>query len=67
METELVQRMKATRAQLTDAAGSNRIAADAAELERLNGQPNPPEALAKLPQLQVNDLPEKPRHIPNSR
>ena len=43
-----------------------RIAADAAELERLNGVPNSPEALAKLPQLQVSDLPEKPKHIPTT-
>ena len=63
IEAELVQRMKATRAELTDAQVQE-IAVDAAELERLNGQPNPPEALAKLPQLQVSDLPEKPRHIP---
>ena len=63
MEAELVERMKETRAQLSDEQ-VREIAADAAELERLNGQPNPPEALAKLPQLQVNDLPEKPRHIP---
>lgn len=63
MEAELVQRMKETRAQLSDEQ-VREIAADAAELERLNGQPNPPEALAKLPQLQVGDLPEKPRHIP---
>ena len=63
IEAELVQRMKATRAQLTDEQ-VRQIAADAAELERLNGQPNSPDALAKLPQLQVSDLPEKPRHIP---
>ncbi len=63
IEAELVERMKATRAQLTDEQ-VQQIAADAAELERLNGQPNAPEALAKLPQLQVSDLPEKPRHIP---
>ena len=63
MEAELVERMRATRAQLTDEQ-VQQISADAAELERLNGQPNAPEALAKLPQLQVSDLPEKPRHIP---
>ena len=63
IDAELIERMKATRAQLTDAQVTQ-IAADAAELERLNGQPNSPEALAKLPQLQVDDLPEKPRHIP---
>ena len=63
IEAELVERMKTTRAQFTDAQ-VQQIAADAAELELLNGQPNPPEALAKLPQLQVSDLPDKPRHIP---
>ena len=65
MDAELVERMKETRAQLTDEE-VQRIAADAAELERLNGVPNPPEALAKLPQLQVSDLPEKPKHIPTT-
>ena len=64
-DAELVERMKETRAQLTDEE-VQRIAADAAELERLNGVPNPPEALAKLPQLQVSDLPEKPKHIPTT-
>ena len=63
MDAELVERMRETRARLTDEE-VQRIAADAAELERLNGVPNPPEALAKLPQLQVSDLPEKPKHIP---
>ena len=63
IDSELVERMKTTRAQFTDEQ-VEQIAADAAELERLNGQSNPPEALAKLPQLQVNDLPKKPRHVP---
>ncbi len=65
MDAELAERMKETRAELTDEE-VQRIAADAAELERLNGVPNSPEALAKLPQLQVSDLPEKPRHIPTT-
>ena len=65
MDAELADRMKVTRAQLTDEE-VQRIAADAAELERLNGVPNSPEALAKLPQLQVSDLPEKPKHIPTT-
>ena len=64
-DADLVERMKETRAQFTDEQ-MKRIAADAAELERLNAQPNSPEALAKLPQLQVSDLPEKPRHIPTT-
>jgi Zn-dependent M16 (insulinase) family peptidase len=41
-----------------------RIAKAAAELEAAQGKPNPPELLAKLPQLKVADLPAKPRHIP---
>ncbi len=65
MDAELAQRTKAIRAQLSDEQ-MRQIAADAAELERMNGQPNPPEALAKLPQLQVSDLPDKPKHIPTT-
>ena len=65
VDAELAERMKETRAQLTDEE-VGRIATDAAELERLNGVPNSPEALAKLPQLQVSDLPEKPKHIPTT-
>ena len=63
LDAELEQRTKEIRAQLTDEQ-TEQIAADAAELERMNGQPNPPEALAKLPQLHVSDLPDKPKHIP---
>ena len=65
LDAELEQRTKAIRAQLSDEQ-VRQIAADAAELERMNGQPNPPEALAKLPQLQVSDLPDKPKHIPTT-
>ena len=59
------KRLKAIHAQLTDGQITE-IAADAAELERLSGQPNSPEDLAKLPQLHVSDLPEKPLHIPTT-
>ena len=59
------KRLKAIRAQLTDEQ-MRQLAADAAELERLSGQPNSPEDLAKLPQLHVSDLPEKPLHIPTT-
>ena len=58
-------RLKAIRAQLTDEQ-MRQIAAEAAELERHSGQPNAPEDLAKLPQLHVSDLPEKPLHIPTT-
>ena len=40
------------------------IAATAEALERTAAEPNPPEAVATLPQLKVADLPEKPRDIP---
>ena len=40
-----------------------RIASEAEELELESGTPNAPEAVAKLPQLQIGDLPEKPEHI----
>ena len=62
-DAELEKRTKEIRAQLSDEQAM-KIASDAAELDRMNGQPNPPEALAKLPQLQISDLPEKPKHIP---
>ena len=55
-------RLKAIQSQLTDEQ-MRQIAADAAELERLSGQPNSPEDLAKLPQLHISDLPNKPQHI----
>ena len=45
LDAELEQRTKDIRAQLTDEQ-AKQIAADAAELERMNGEPNPPEALA---------------------
>ena len=35
-------------------------------LERLSGQPNSPEDLAKLPQLHVSELPDEPLHIPTT-
>jgi len=59
------KRLKAIRAQLTDEQ-MRQLAADAAELERLSGKPNSPEDLAKLPQLHVSDLPEKPLQIPTT-
>ncbi len=56
------ERLKAIRTQLTDER-MRQFAADATELERLSGQPNSPEDLAKLPQLHVSDLPKDPSHI----
>jgi Zn-dependent M16 (insulinase) family peptidase len=40
------------------------IAQSAAALAAAQGVPNPPEALAKLPQLKTGDLPVRPRRIP---
>ncbi len=63
LDANLDERLKTIRAQFTDQQ-MLQIAADAAELERLSGEPNSPEDLAKLPQLHVSDLPEEPLHIP---
>ena len=65
LDATVDERLKAIRAKLTDEQ-MRQIAADAAELERLNGQPNSPEDLAKLPQLHISDLPNKPQHIPTT-
>ncbi|MEI6423950.1 MAG: insulinase family protein, partial [Lentisphaerota bacterium] len=56
-------RMAEQRARLTaeQIAG---IAASAAALAAAQGVPNPPKALAKLPQLKPGDLPARPRRIP---
>ena len=59
------ERMKAVRGELTD-EDANRIASEAEELQKKAGTPNPPEALATLPQLTLGDLPRKPVHIPTS-
>ncbi len=58
-------RMERVRASLSEEE-VRRIAARAAEVERQAGTPNPPEALAQLPQLRVADVPRRPRHIPTA-
>ena len=63
LDANVDERLNAIRANLT-AEQMKQIAADAAELERLNGQPNSPEDLAKLPQLSVSELSKEPLHIP---
>ena len=52
IDTEFAERMARVRSQFSDAE-VEQIAADAEELDRLNSEPNAPEALAKLPQLEV--------------
>jgi Zn-dependent M16 (insulinase) family peptidase len=59
----LALKMEQLRSQLNEAE-LQRIAKEAAELDADAGTPNPPEAIAKLPQLKVTDLPPKPEHIP---
>lgn len=62
-ERDFARRMERIRAGLTDKK-LEQIAEDARELELAAGEPNPPEALAKLPQLKIGDLPPHPEHIP---
>ncbi|HYF50677.1 MAG TPA: insulinase family protein, partial [Planctomycetota bacterium] len=64
-DSKFAERMKQQKAQF-DKTTLERIAKEAEELERLQGTPNPPEALATLPQLKVSDLPRKPKHIPTT-
>jgi len=64
-DEQFAERMRSVRAEMTDDE-LRRIAADAEQLARSAGTPNPPEALAALPQLKVTDLPPQPRHIPTT-
>lgn len=59
------ERMRQVRAALSDDE-TRRLAAVATELDHLAGTPNPPEALAHLPQLRTRDLPARPRRIPTT-
>lgn len=61
----LRQKLSALRQRLLPAE-IEQIAQTAAALEAEQTKPNPPEAIAKLPQLKVSDLPAKPRHIPTA-
>jgi len=58
-------RMAEVRAGLSDEE-VRRIAAVSADVELGSGTPNPPEAVALLPQLRVADVPPRPRHIPTT-
>lgn len=64
-DAAFAERMRAVRARLSDDE-VRQVAANAAELERLAGTPNPPEAIACLPQLHPRDLPARPRRIPTT-
>ncbi len=62
-DEELAQRMRTVRATLSDEQ-VRQVAQNAAAVRAEAGQPNPPEALALLPQLKVSDLPRRCRVIP---
>ena len=63
IDSEESERLKTIRSQLTDEQ-LREIAADALELEKLNSIQNSEEDIAKLPQLQISDLPKKPINLP---
>jgi len=63
--TEFTAAMKKKRAALSEEE-AGRIALDAAELDRLNSEPNPPELVARLPQLAIGDVPLRLNHVPTS-
>lgn len=65
LDAEFAGRMKRARERIDDGQ-AEKIAADAEELERLNGLTNAPEALERLPQLKIADLPDAPLEIPVS-
>lgn len=56
------ERMRSLRASLSD-ADAERIAERASALQRSNSRPNSPEALARLPQLSIRDLPDEITHV----
>ena len=62
-DAELAESMAGQRARL-DPGQIAGIARSATALAAAQGVPNPPEALAKLPQLKTGDLPARPRRIP---
>jgi len=64
-DAEFAAKMQSLKQSLSD----DRLKQIAASQEELDGElnaPNSPQALATLPQLQVRDLPRKPRHIPTT-
>ncbi len=63
LEREQRQRLERERKRLTD-EDMRRIAEEAQALAQSAAAPNPPEAVALLPQLQPADLPSEPRTLP---
>ena len=62
-DAAFAERMKRERSKYDEAA-LRAIATEAADLEEEAARPNPPEAVAKLPQLKLSDLPARPLAIP---
>lgn len=61
-DAQFAEKMRQTKAAMSPEQ-IQEIARNQKELEDLMNAPNPPEAIAALPQLKVSDLPPKPRHI----
>ena len=61
-DAQFAAKMKTLKASMSSAQ-LEQIRQNQHELDALLNQPNPPEAVAALPQLRVKDLPPKPRHI----
>lgn len=64
-DAAFAEKMKKIRSQFNNEQ-VKKIAEESDKLEQMSGTPNSPEALATLPQLQVIDLPRKPKHIPTT-
>ena len=64
-DAAFAEKMRERKASLTPAQLLD-VARQQERLDALLDAPNPPEALAALPQLRVRDLPDKPRHIPTT-
>jgi Zn-dependent M16 (insulinase) family peptidase len=64
-EAEFAGRMEKQKSRL-DHRALAKIVKEQEKLEELQSRPNSPEALATLPQLKVQDLPPRPKHIPTT-
>jgi Zn-dependent M16 (insulinase) family peptidase len=65
-DAEFAAKMKSLKASLPEAK-LEEIRKNQDALDKALNEPNPPEAIASLPQLKVSDLPPKPRHIPTAQ
>lgn len=63
LDAAFAARMAEERARLSDQEAAA-LAEASAEIERRAALPESPEAIARLPQLRLSDVPRRPRHIP---